>query len=485
MSTSRSKSFVTEVSSSAWFNSRVYWAGVMAVLFLAAVLRVRAYESVGYWLDELYALRISGAGSVFEILRAIPETDDNPPLYYLLLAAWREIAGSSEALTRGLTLFLSWLAVVSLTISRRALGAPVALASGLFLAILPGALFAVEARPYGFMVFFSALLVVAWFRLVRGQNQITRGVLITWGVVAALLSLTHFYGALLVLTLAITAVLELLRTGKRILARRIVVITGIALLPLAGWVFYARSTLLDRSGGTHWLQSPPRSMILDFFGWVTGGTYLSAVLIGAVVVTALILVARWHELGEAKWPLLWLTMSIFVVLVVAQLVSLWTPIWLDKYGIVLVPPIAVTLAYLIWLVTQPNMRWFIGTTAVVGAVLLTSALNDRTVIPVEPWRELAKEAAVTLQGANTLFATTAREAALFQEYVRIRAGASLRAPVTVRIFDFDSAIPAGATLFYSPYGSLRDSDKERLNEIGCVSNSSPINSKFGLVICRS
>jgi hypothetical protein len=224
---------------------------------------------------------------------------------------------------------------------------------------------------------------------------------------------------------------------------------------------------------------------LDFFGWVTGGTYLSAVLIGAVVVTALILVARWHELGEAKWPLLWLTMSIFVVLVVAQLVSLWTPIWLDKYGIVLVPPIAVTLAYLIWLVTQPNMRWFIGTTAVVGAVLLTSALNDRTVIPVEPWRELAKEAAVTLQGANTLFATTAREAALFQEYVRIRAGASLRAPVTVRIFDFDSAIPAGATLFYSPYGSLRDSDKERLNEIGCVSNSSPINSKFGLVICRS
>jgi hypothetical protein len=375
--------------------------------------------------------------------------------------------------------------VVSLALSRRALGVPVALASGLFLAVLPGALFAVEVRPYGLMVFLSALLVVAWFRLVRRENQISRGVLITWGVVAVLLSLTHFYGALLVLTLAVTAALELWRTGKRILAQRIVVITGIALLPLAGWVFYARSTLLDRSGGAHWLQPPPRSMILDFFGWVVGGTYLSAFLIGAVVVATLILVARWQELGEAKGPLLWLTASILVVLAVAQLVSLWTPIWLDKYGIVLVPPIAVGLAYLIWLVTQPNMRWFIGTTVVVGAVLLTSALNDRTVIPVEPWRELAKEAAMTLQSANTLFATTAREAALFQEYVRIHAWDSLGAPVTVRIFDFDSEIPAGATLFYSPYGLLRDSDKERLSEIVCVGDSSPVNSTFGLVTCRS
>jgi hypothetical protein len=150
-----------------------------------------------------------------------------------------------------------------------------------------------------------------------------------------------------------------------------------------------------------------------------------------------------------------------------------------------VPPIAVALAYLIWLVTQPNMGWFIGTTAVVGAVLLTSALNNRTVIPVEPWRELAKEAALTLQGGSTLFATTAREAALFQEYVRIHARDSLGAPVTVRILDFDSEIPAGATLFYSPYGLLRNSDKERLNEIGCVSDSSPLNSTFGLVTCRS
>jgi hypothetical protein len=83
-----------------------------------------------------------------------------------------------------------------------------------------------------------------------------------------------------------------------------------------------------------------------------------------------------------------------------------------------------------------------------------------------------------------LFATTAREAALFQEYVRIHAGDSLGAPVTVRILDFDSEIPAGAIVFYSPYGLLRDSDEERFSEIGCVSNSSPINSTFGLMTCR-
>jgi hypothetical protein len=333
------------------------------------------------------------------------------------------------------------------------------------------------------MVFLSALLVVAWFRLVRGENQISRGALITWGLVAVLLSLTHFHGALLVLTLAITAASELLRSGKRILARRIVVITVLALIPLAGWAFYARSTLLDRSGGAHWLQSPPGSMILDFFGWVAGGTYLSAVLLGAVLIAALILVARWQELSEAKWPLLWLTVSIFVVLAAAQLVSLWTPIWLDKYGIVLVPPIAVALAYLIWLVTQPNMRRFLGTTVVVGAALLTSALNDRTVIPVEPWRELAKE--FQNSQATTALVVGELEQGLWSEAIKgVAASRSSNSRVVKQLIGGTSQAADTAILF-SPYAKPITQGQIPQDFMRCyqLSENQRMTSQFGIVFC--
>jgi hypothetical protein len=224
-------------------------------------------------------------------------------------------------------------------------------------------------------------------------------------------------------------------------------------------------------------------MILDFFGWVAGGTYLSAVLIGAVLIAALILVARWQELSEAKWPLLWLTVSIFVVLAAAQLVSLWTPIWLDKYGIVLVPPIAVALAYLIWLVTQPNMRRFLGTTVVVGAALLTSALNDRTVIPVEPWRELAKE--FQNSQATTALVVGELEQGLWSEAIKgVAASRSSDSKVVKQLIGGTSQAADTAILF-SPYAKPITQGQIPQDFMRCyqLSENQRMTSQFGIVFC--
>jgi len=413
------------------------------------MLRFRAYESVGYWLDELYALRISGAGSILEILRAIPETDDNPPLYYLLLAAWREVVGSSEVLTRGLTLFMSWLAVLILVLARKTLGAPVALSSGFFLAVLPGALFAVEARPYGLMILLSALLVVTWFNLLQPIKDLNWGRLFLWGILVALISLTHFYGALLALTLAAAATVLKLRAGNKFVAAQIVVTTGVAFVPFGAWIFLVRSTLFDRSGGTHWLQSPPRTMIPDFLGWVVGGTYLSAVLIGALIVGTLVLLARWSRLGDAKWSLLGLAISVLAVLAFAQIVSLWTPIWQDKYGIVLVPVIAVALATLIQLVTPPNMRWFAAVTFLEGVTFLLSALNSRPVIPNEPWREVAAEARQS-EVSRALVASRL-EQGLWSQVLELQHGSDDERPIEVQQFESDAESFAPTFLLFSPY----------------------------------
>jgi hypothetical protein len=63
----------------------------------------------GYWIDEAISVGISSHG-----LTEIPATlrqDGSPPLYYLLLHLWMQLAGSGEAATRSLSLLFAVLAV--------------------------------------------------------------------------------------------------------------------------------------------------------------------------------------------------------------------------------------------------------------------------------------------------------------------------------------------------------------------------------------
>jgi hypothetical protein len=150
---------------------------------------------------------------------------------------------------------------------------------------------------------------------------------------------------------------------------------------------------------------------------------------------------------------------------------------------VFVPPIAVALAYLIWLVTQPNMGWFIGTTAVVGAVLLTSALNDRTVIPVEPWRELARE--FQDSQATTALVVGELEQGLWSEVIKgVAAGRSSDSKVVKQLIGGTSEA-ADTAILLSPYAKPITQGQIPQDFIRCyqLSENQRMTSQFRLVFC--
>jgi uncharacterized membrane protein len=453
-------------------------------------MRVRAYETTGYWLDELYALRITNSGSIVDILRAIPETDDNPPFYYLVLAAWRWAVGSSELITRSLSLLFSWIAVAVLTLSRKSLGSAIALGAAGLLAVLPGALYPVEARPYGLTLLLATLLVVVWITLLQATPRAHSKILIIWAVLAALLSITHYFGALLVAALTVAAVPLWRPLNVKVPLSRFVFLTMVSFAPLILWALFTRQSLIERSGGSHWLQPPPRTMSIDFLGWVVGGTFLSAVLIGLVLAALLALAVRWSELGEQKFLVVGLGMAVSIVLLGSQLISLWTPIWLDKYGVVLVPTIVLIASYIAYLTLIPRVGWYAVVMGLMVLAVLITNRDPRLVIPIEGWREVVQLS--DLAAANRddkAFTFSAWEATLWSAY------ASTVGPDLPEILATDEETserywqsmdfkPGQYTLiFFSPYSASTGDAKLELNLINCKRFQVAKTPGFGYLEC--
>lgn len=82
-------------------------------VLVAAVWAVLGGRSL--WFDELFAWTVSSQPWP-EVVRYVRDHDAHPPLYYVLLKAWREVFGDSERALRGLSAVL---AVASLEALRR------------------------------------------------------------------------------------------------------------------------------------------------------------------------------------------------------------------------------------------------------------------------------------------------------------------------------------------------------------------------------
>ena len=78
-------------------------AALVGVLLLAYGLRVHRLGAQSFWNDEGNSARLSERS-----LAAIVEgtaADIHPPLYYVLLRGWRELAGDTEFSLRALSVY--------------------------------------------------------------------------------------------------------------------------------------------------------------------------------------------------------------------------------------------------------------------------------------------------------------------------------------------------------------------------------------------
>ncbi len=139
----------------------------------------------GYWFDELVTYhvdRLPDWGAVWNALRQ--GVDANPPLMHILNRAALQVAGDSQIAQRASSILGFWLACFCLYwIVRRKSPAVVAWLAAIFPLASGAHAYAIEARPYGLVLGFTALAYLCW------QRRWHAG----FAVSAALLVSSHYY----------------------------------------------------------------------------------------------------------------------------------------------------------------------------------------------------------------------------------------------------------------------------------------------------
>ncbi|NLF64215.1 MAG: hypothetical protein GX579_06385, partial [Chloroflexi bacterium] len=172
---------------------------MVALLLLAAALRFHRLGAQSFWNDEGNSARLSERS--LQLIVEGTASDVHPPLYYLLLRGWRELAGESEFGLRSLSAFAGILTVAaSAALARhwwRSSAASVAAA--LLAAVSPPLIYySQEARMYELLALLAALstllLAALLPALARSGQSNRRRVLAALYVLAVVAGLyTHYF----------------------------------------------------------------------------------------------------------------------------------------------------------------------------------------------------------------------------------------------------------------------------------------------------
>lgn len=205
-----------------WFS----WGAASLVLLIAAGTALRLYQLDGFslWEDELFSVATASqsgpwygplvTGKNMEQLQLADSfwtwkfADPHPPLYELLLALWIKLFGLSDFAIRSLSAVLGVGAMLSVFALPRSVGW---LARAVYTLLMASAgmllVYSQDARNYMLGAFLSAWMLVLLIRQHGHDPASLRagrpGVLLL--VAASLLCLTHYYGVLMAVAVAASA----------------------------------------------------------------------------------------------------------------------------------------------------------------------------------------------------------------------------------------------------------------------------------------
>lgn len=202
-----------------------------AIAACACVFAFVGLDASDYWIDELYTVHVMGHGQGLAELWRRALTDTHPPLYYLLLYAWSQLAGNGEAALRLPSAVAAVLALGVFGLGLRRVFSPAALAFALAAGAVSVFWFeqSQNARSYALCLLLSAGLLVTAVALRRRAQAGNAFPFAHWAALSLLglcASLTHSYLLLCVgmLLLFLVATLRELRLRAALAASALAIL---------------------------------------------------------------------------------------------------------------------------------------------------------------------------------------------------------------------------------------------------------------------
>jgi uncharacterized membrane protein len=394
----------------------VRWSLPLAILLLALGLRLYRLDNQSFAFDEgwtSYAIHHS-----WRAMWGVLAPDNHPPLYYVLVKAFADLAGYGDLALRFSSVVCGMVLIAGLYVLGRRLGGVVmGVSAALFAACAPSFIYyAQEARMYGLLMALAALSSYSLLRFGEDPGLLRWWVAYVLTTSAALY--THYFAVLLLLAQNVLWLLWCVRGSVEQHAHRkapslaerfkwwglgqaAVLVLYLPWLPTA-----VRQVSIGQ--GTWWRMPLPASVIArDIWRFYVLGPRRPAGVppfgpwLGAVALAGLVaLFLGWRRRPKA-WAFVLVTLVVPVGLVV--LVGSHIPVYTDRYTLVATPGLALTVGLGIaacWEALTGSWAWLGRVAAVVLLVaVLIAPLPQLRAVYGDPtyWREDFRRAAVYVE----------------------------------------------------------------------------------------
>ncbi|MCX5885753.1 MAG: glycosyltransferase family 39 protein [Proteobacteria bacterium] len=354
---------------------------LLVILIMGLCLLTWQLDEKSFWCDELFTIRMADS-SPGQILATVA-ADLHPPLYFLAIKGWAEIAGTSEGALRLPSVFFALVGLwCTWRLGVRTVGRNAAQIGVMALACSPLFVeFSRMARYYSMTLAFGVLATLTFVNALERKRWLGW---IVYGSVCALLIYTFYLGAALILAHGLFFIMDRQATRsqgiKWLLSMLIVIVACAVWLPviLGDQMIRAGGHRADFAGS---LSGLALSLVYPWYAFSIGETifpwFPTAVPSAGVVLGLIIWWFSCHTIVWSRLMLLLILLPVLFASLVTNFISTGTPFLNIPVRALFIMPYF-SLALGAGWVALPRLSWRIGLALLIGITWAFSLFNYYT-----------------------------------------------------------------------------------------------------------